>query len=137
MGTSPRPNTRSNSELLNELRAALADQPRSRLHVHPEAAMWIAVSVRNTGLGEHVQVVPDPACCDVGQGWIETMNADQWRALRALVGQWVTVSTADLGNLTGTLLGLDHHEARLDLGAGDVRYLPWLAIHPAEGALRQ
>lgn len=129
------PDTRANSELLDELRAAVADQPRSRLHVHPGAAMWIAISVRNTGLDEHVQVVADPACHDAGRGWIETVSVEQWRAVRALVGHRVTVSTADLGDLTGTLLALDHHEARLDLGDGDVRYLPWLAIQPAPQTL--
>lgn len=130
----PQPETRSNSDLLDELRSAVADRPRWRLHVHPEALMWIAISVHNTGLTEHVQVVADPGCRDIGQGWIETFSVEQWRALRALVGRQVSVSTADLGGLTGELLSLDHAEARLDLGDGDVRYLPWLTIQDADHA---
>lgn len=128
----PQDEYRSNPDLLDELRALVRDRPRYRLRVHPEAAMWIAVSVHNTGLDAHVQVVPDPACPAVGRGRIEALSVEQWRALRALVGHRVTVSTADLGRLTGTLLALTDAEARLDLGDDDVRYLPWLDIEPEQ-----
>lgn len=93
--------------------------------------MWIAIGVQNTGMSEHVQVVGDPACPEVGKGWIQPLTAEQWRELRALVGQQVTVSTADLGTMSGTLLALGDKEARLDLGDGDVRYLAWLTVEPA------
>lgn len=118
----------SNSELLDRLKLMVADTPRLRLHVSPGSAMWIAVGVRNLGLDGHVQVVPDPDCPDPGLGWIEELSAQQWREIRAMVGQTVTVTDARLGALTGTLLTLDHREARVDLGEGDVRYLHWISI---------
>jgi hypothetical protein len=121
----------SNSDLLDRLRDAVADKPRLRLHVNPDSAMWISISVQSTGLSEHVLVVPDPACPEVGKGWIEELSTVQWREMRALVGQRVTVTDARLGTLSGTLLALDHREARLDLGDGDVRYLFWITVEPA------
>ncbi len=121
---------RSNNDLLTELRAAVDNRPRWRLHVHPDSAMWIAISVQSTGLSEHVQVVRDPGCPEEGLGWIETLSTEQWRAMRALVGQRVAVETYELGTLTGTLLSLKHNEARLDLGDNDIRYLPWISIQP-------
>lgn len=119
-------------DLLSDLRAAVDDRPRWRLHVHPDSAMWITIGVQNAGMAAYVRVVGDPACAEIGKGWIETLTVDQWRKLRALVGQQVTVSTAPLGTLSGTLLALDDKEARLDLGDGDVRYLPWITVEPVE-----
>jgi hypothetical protein len=120
-------------ELLDRLKAAVTDKPRLRLHVHPEAAVWISISVRNTGLSEQVQVVPDPACPEQGKGWIEELSVEQWRQMRALVGGPAIVSDARLGALAGTLLSLNHREAQLDLGGGDVRYLHWITVEPQRG----
>lgn len=120
-----------NGELLDELRRSVAELPRRRLHVHPGSAMWMSVGVQGTGLSPYVQVVPDPQCQEHGKGWIETITVDQWRELRALVGRTVVVQDATLGVLTGTLLTLDHAEARLDLGDSDVRYLRWITVIPA------
>lgn len=125
----------SNSDLLAQLKAAVADTPRHRLHVRPDDAMWIAISVQSTGLSPHVQVVEDPQCQDAGQGWIETLTVAQWREKLAMVGRRVTVRCARLGELTGELLALDHGEARLDLGDGDIRYLPWITIELAHEEL--
>lgn len=131
---------RDNSDLLSELRAAVAERPRLRLHVHPESAMWISMSVQNTGLSEHVEVVPDPACSEVGKGWIERLTTAQWREMLALVGHRATVTASwpealQGTSLDGVLLALDHGEARLDLGGGDIRYLPWISVGPpAPGA---
>lgn len=125
------PQHQSNSELLDQIRSAVDDRPRYRLHVHPDAAMWISIGAQNTGLSPHVQVVPDPACREVGKGWIEILTVEQWRRLRGLVGQRVTVTTANLGALTGDLLALDHSEAQLDLGGDDIRYLTWITVEPA------
>jgi hypothetical protein len=125
---------RSNSELLDELARVVAALPRQRLHVHPDSVMWIVHSVQYAGLGQHVEVVADPACPEVGLGWIETLTIEQWRALRALVGRRVTVATAERGKFTGRLVALDHSEALLDPGGGIrgiPRRLPWLAIEPA------
>ncbi len=124
---------RSNSELLEGLRDHVQGLPRHRLHVHPGDAMWIAISVQQTGLSPYVQVVPDPACPELGKGWVEEQTAEQWRQLRCLVGQRVTIRSEPLGTLTGVLLKLDHHQAELDLGGGDVRYLRWIAIGPVAG----
>lgn len=121
---------RSNSDLLGDLRESVLNLPRQRLHVHPDSAMWISISVQQTGLSPYVQVVPDPACSEVGKGWIEEQTAEHWRELRSLVGNRVTVRDGTLGALTGVLLALDHGEARLDLG-GDVRYLRWVSIDPS------
>lgn len=122
--------TRSTSDLLDELREEVADQPWWRLHVRSSSAMWIAISVENMGLSGHVRVVADPACRDAGRGWVEVVTAERWRALRGLVGQRVVVATAELGRLTGVLVELERGEARLDLGGGDLRYLPWLTVEP-------
>jgi hypothetical protein len=122
---------RSNEQLLNWLIAAKADVPRWRLHIHPRSAIWISLSVQHHGLGQFVEVVPDRACRDLGRGWVEALTAEQWRAMRDLVGTRVEVFTPDLGRLVGTLVALDHAEARLDLGDGDVRYLTWLSVQPA------
>jgi hypothetical protein len=119
---------RSNSDLLAELRQGVLDLPRQRLHVHPESAMWISISVQQTGLSPYVQVVPDPACPEIGKGWIEEQTTERWRELRSIVGQRATVRSEALGALTGVLLALDHAQARLDLGGGDVRYLRWITI---------
>jgi hypothetical protein len=127
----PPPQYRPNLELLDDLREAVAARPRWRLHVHPDAAMWISIGVGNTGMSEHVRVVPDNDCPEAGKGWIETVTAERWRELQALTGQPVTVTTATLGPLTGTLLALDDTEARLDVGGGDLRYLPWISVIPA------
>lgn len=124
---------RPTSDLLSELRQAVKDLPRLRLHVHPDSAMWIAISVQNTGMSPYVQVVPDVDCPELGRGWVETLTVDQWREMRSLVGQLATVTDHRLGALTGTLLSLDHDEAKLDLGADDVRFLRWVAIAPASG----
>lgn len=126
------PETQSNSDLLAQLKAAVADIPRHRLHVNPDSAMWISISVQNTNLSAHVQVVPDPDCTEAGQGWIETLTVDEWRAMRALIGQRVTMKTDSLGTLTGVLLALDHSEARIDLGDDDVRYPRWITIESAQ-----
>jgi hypothetical protein len=123
-----------NSDLLDRLKAAVADKPPFRLHVNPDSAMWISISVRNTGLGDHVQVVPDPACPEQGKGWIEELSTEQWGQMQALIGELVTVTDARLGVLTGKLLTLDHREARLDLGDGDVRYLFWITVEPGAGS---
>ncbi len=123
---------RSHDDLLSELQAGFANPPRRRLHVHPDAVMWIAISVQNTGLSPHVCVVPDPDCPEVGKGWVEVFTGEQWAGMLALVGRRVAVRTATLGALTGTLLKLDNTEARLDLGDGDVRYLPWISIELSE-----
>jgi hypothetical protein len=120
---------RSNSDLLDDLRAEVKDSPRRRLHVHPDSAVWIMIGVQNTGLSHHVQVVADPECREVGKGWIEALTVERWRDMRALAGRQVTVKTCELGALTGTLLALDHGEARLDLGDGDIRYLPWIEVY--------
>jgi hypothetical protein len=122
----------SNSDLLEYLRTAVDNRPRWRLHVHPEAAFWLAISVQNTGLSEDVRIVSDPACQEVGKGWLETLTVDQWLQLRALVGQQVTVTSVALGVSVGTLLALDHVEARIDLGGGDIRYLDWLTVEATE-----
>lgn len=122
--------SRSNSDLLDELRRKVLDLPRQRLHVHPESAMWISMSVQHAGLSPHVHVVADPECLEVGKGWIEQQTAEQWRELRSMVGQQVEVQAETLGALSGVLLALDHGEARLDLGGGDVRYLRWISIVP-------
>lgn len=92
--------------------------------------MWISLSVQHAGLSPYVQVVPNPACPELGKGWVEAVTAEQWRELRSLVGQRVTIRDAALGALSGVLLTLDHSQARLDLGGGDVRYLRWIAIDP-------
>lgn len=119
-----------NSDLLDELRRSAAELPRWRLHVHPDSAMWISISVQGTGLSPYVRVVPDPDCREVGKGWIETLTVDQWRELRAQVGHLVVVETAELGALAGTLRALDHSVAQVDLGDGDIRYLPWITVTP-------
>jgi hypothetical protein len=124
---------RPNSDLLDELRSAAASRPRWRLHVHPDSAMWISISVQGTGLGEHVRVVPDPSCPELGKGWIETLTTEQWAGLLALVGQQVIVTTSGLGVLSGELLALNDREARVDLGDADIRYLPWITVEPANG----
>jgi hypothetical protein len=119
---------RSNPNLLDELRAAVAAMPRKRLHVHPDAAMWMVLSVGHARLSEHVQVVSDPACTDVGRGWIENLTVDQWRRLRSLVGQQVILESSELGIMRGELLRLDHRTAMIDVGGQDVRYLSWITI---------
>lgn len=126
------PELRSNSDLLAELRESVLDLPRRRLHVHPDSAMWITISVGKTDLSPYVQVVADPACPEIGMGWIEDVTAERWRELRSLVGRRVTVLSERLGALTGVLLHLEHGEARLDLGNGDVRYLRWITVDPAD-----
>lgn len=119
---------RSNLELLNELQALVADRPRFRLHVHPESAVTLMISVQYKTLSEHVQVVQDPACTDRGQGFIEEVTAEQWRYWRLLVGRRVVVASSELGTVTGTLLELDHRTATVDLGDNDTRYLSWITI---------
>jgi hypothetical protein len=129
------PGTQSTSNLLDQLKTIVADTPRHRLHVNPNSATWIAISVQNTGLSPHVQVAEDPQCQDAGKGWIETLTVEQWREKLALVGRRVTVRCARLGELTGELLALDHGEARLDLGGDDIRYLPWITVELAHEEL--
>ncbi len=118
-----------NLDLLEQLREIAHARPRDRLHVHPGSAMWLSMSISHHGLGQHVQIVPDPACTEPGRGFIEWVSHDRWDYLRSLVGTRVRVSDARLGELTGVLLTLDHREARVDVGDGDVRYLHWISIH--------
>lgn len=127
---------RSNHELLSELCAEVLDVPRRRLHVHPESAMWISIAVQNMGLSPHVQVVRDPDCREAGRGWVETLTVEQWQTMRALVGERVRVKASWPEMLAGAwlqgaLLALDHGEAQLDLGGGDIRYLQWIEVTPA------
>jgi hypothetical protein len=119
---------RSILDLLDELRWAINETPRKRLHVASDSAPWISVSVGNTGLSDHVTVVPDPACEHLDQGWVENLTIEQWAQMRALVGQAVTVEDARIGSIRGTLRALDHRTAEVDLGGGDVRYLMWITV---------
>lgn len=122
---------RSNSDLLDELRRRIdEDRTRYRVHVHPDAAIWINISTYNTGLSIHAAVVADPAVTEVGRGWLEIITPKQWRKLQALVGHRVHMDTADQGRLTGVLVELDD-EAVLDVAADDRRYLRWARITPA------
>lgn len=58
--TTTKPALRSTSDLLDELRDRVLNRPKLRLHVNPASAMWISISVQNTGLSADVVVVPDP-----------------------------------------------------------------------------
>ncbi len=124
---------RSTSDLLDELRDRARLRPRWRLHVNPDSAMWIVMSVANTGLDGDVAVVPDPAVGPAGEGWVEEIPSDRWRTMLGWVGtgQRVHVDTAELGRITGTLVKLDDQEAVVDLGDDDWRYPYWINIEEA------
>lgn len=121
---------RSTSDLLAELRDRALNRPKLRLHVNPESAVWIMMSVQRTDLSGDVVVVPDPAIQPAGQGWVEEIDSRRWRQMRGWVGtdQRVHVDNADLGRITGTLVSLDSREAVVDLGNDDVRYVYWTGI---------
>jgi len=125
---------RSTSDLLDELRDRAKLRPRLRLHVNPNSAMWIAMSVANTGLDGDVAVVPNPAIEPAGMGWVEEIPTDWWQTMLGWVGtdQRVHLDTAELGRLTGTLVKLNDREAVVDLGGNDWRYPYWINIELAE-----
>ncbi len=128
------PDLRPTSDLLAELRDQARFKPKLRLHVNPDSAMWIMVSVQNTGLSDEVAVIPDPAVEPAGRGWIEEIPPDRWRQMLGWVGtgQRVHVTDAQLGRITGTLVSLDDREAVVDLGDDDQRYVYWASIEEAE-----
>ncbi len=128
------PDLQANSDLLAQLRADVDAIPRLRFHTHPDSAMWMQISLGHLKLLEYVQIVADPACTDLGLGFIERITVEQWQAMRALVGHRVLIDAERLGLLTGTLVALTHDEARVDVGTPDkpdLRYLRWIRIGPA------
>ncbi len=124
------PDLRSTSDLLDELRDRAQFRPKLRLHVNPDSAMWISMSVQNTGLSGDVVVVPDPTVQPAGKGWVEEIDAQRWRRMLGWVGtgQRVHVADAELGRITGVLVSLDDREAVVDLGGDDRRYVYWASI---------
>jgi hypothetical protein len=124
------PALRSTSDLLDELRDRALNRPKLRLHVNPDSAMWIQISVQNTGLSGDVMVVPDPAVEPAGKGWVEEIDPRRWQQMLgwAGTGQRVDVDNADLGRITGTLVSLDSREAVVDLGDDDRRHVYWTSI---------
>ena len=119
-------------ELLDELKERIKDRPKLRLHVNPESAVWIIMSIEETGLGGHVRVVPDPGIVEAGRAWLEEFSVEQWRAMHGLVGTRVRAQT-DIGEFVGTLIELSDSEMVIDPAGdpNDRRYVYWLTIEAA------
>ncbi len=128
------PELHPTSDLLDECRERTRMRPKLRLHVNPDSAMWITMSVANTGLDGDVQVVPDLAVEPAGRGWLEEIDPQRWRQMLGWVGtnRRVHVTDARRGRITGTLVSLDDREAVVDLGGDDHRYVYWISIEEAE-----
>lgn len=131
------PELRPVYDLLRELKRRIEDKPRFRLHVHPDSAMWLGIAVSNSNLERHVTVVPDPDVSKASEGWVEDLSAEQWAALRALVGQRVRVrahrSIEGSDHEIGPLIVLTDNEAIVGAGDnGSQFYLRWISVEPEE-----
>jgi hypothetical protein len=64
------PTPRPALDVLDEVRARVAAFPKIRVHLNPDAVLWIGVGLNNTGCGPFVELVPDPDC-QMGRMFIE------------------------------------------------------------------